>query len=254
VEKVWKRSAEIGVKGFTNIIHGKHKHEETRATFSHSAQNSPSIIVRDMKEAEQLAKYLRGEGNASDFYQEFKGKYSEGFDPTSDLKHVGVVNQTTMLATETQEIADFFKQEVQKLHGENSFADTRDTLCYATNDNQDSTLAVLDKEADLALVIGGYNSSNTSQLATILSQKMPVYFIKDASEILSEKHINHFVYADQKLYTQENWLPSKEKVNIVVTSGASCPDTVVEEVLRTVLNLFPGVQNIENVLQEVTSK
>ena len=165
-----------------------------------------------------------------------------------------MVNQTTMLATETQEIADFFKQEVQKLHGENSFADTRDTLCYATNDNQDSTLAVLDKEADLALVIGGYNSSNTSQLATILSQKMPVYFIKDASEILSEKHINHFVYADQKLYTQENWLPSKEKVSIVVTSGASCPDTIVEEVLRTVLNLFPGVQNIENVLQEVTSK
>jgi 4-hydroxy-3-methylbut-2-enyl diphosphate reductase len=254
VEKVWKRSAEIGVKGFTNIIHGKHKHEETRATFSHSAQNSPSIIVRDMKEAEQLAKYLRAEGNASDFYQEFKGKYSEGFDPTRDLKHVGVVNQTTMLATETQEIADFFKQEVQKLHGENSFADTRDTLCYATNDNQDSTLAVLDKEADLALVIGGYNSSNTSQLATILSQKMPVYFIKDASEILSEKHINHFVYADQKLYTQENWLPSKEKVSIVVTSGASCPDTIVEEVLRTVLNLFPGAQNIENVLQEVTSK
>ena len=254
VEKVWKRSAEIGVKGFTNIIHGKHKHEETRATFSHSAQNSPSIIVRDMKEAEQLAKYLRGERNASDFYQEFKGKYSEGFDPTRDLKHVGVVNQTTMLATETQEIADFFKQEVQKLHGENSFADTRDTLCYATNDNQDSTLAVLDKEADLALVIGGYNSSNTSQLATILSQKMPVYFIKDASEILSEKHINHFVYADQKLYTQENWLPSKEKVSIVLTSGASCPDTIVEEVLRTVLNLFPGAQNIENVLQEVTSK
>lgn len=254
VEKVWKRSAEIGSKGFTNIIHGKHKHEETRATFSHSAQNSPSIIVRDMKEAEQLAKYLRGEGNASDFYQEFKGKYSEGFDPTKDLRHVGVVNQTTMLATETQEIADFFKQEVQKLHGENSFADTRDTLCYATNDNQDSTLAVLNKEADLALVIGGYNSSNTSQLATILSQKMPVYFIKDASEILSEKHINHFVYADQKLYTQENWLPTKEKVNIVVTSGASCPDTIVEEVLRTVLNLFPGVQNIENVLQEVTSK
>lgn len=254
VEKVWKRSAEIGGKGFTNIIHGKYKHEETRATFSHSAQNSPSIIIRDMKEAEQLAKYLRGEGNASDFYSEFKGKYSEGFDPTKDLRNVGVVNQTTMLATETQEIADFFKQEVQKLHGENSFADTRDTLCYATNDNQDSTLAVLNKEADLALVIGGYNSSNTSQLATILSQKMPVYFIKDASEILSEKHINHFVYADQKLYTQENWLPAKEKVNIVVTSGASCPDTIVEEVLRTVLNLFPGVQNIENVLQEVTSK
>ena len=251
VEKVWKRSSEIGGKGYTNIIHGKHKHEETRATFSHSAAHAASVIVRDIQEAERLAEYVKGNKSKEEFEKEFAGKYSAGFDPGRDLKKVGVVNQTTMLATETQEIADYFKKLVVSLYGEDAFADTRDTLCYATNDNQDATMGALQSGADLALVIGGYNSSNTSQLVTILSEKMPVYFIKDADEIISENHIFHFVYAQQKRIEAHQWLPKKDKVKIVITSGASCPDPVVEAVLRKVQSFFPNANKIENVLEDL---
>lgn len=242
VEKVWKRSSEIGTKGFTIIIHGKHKHEETRATFSHSYQNAPSIIIRDMKEAELLAKFIRKELPMAEFFNAFDKKYSDGFDPEKDLQRVGVVNQTTMLATETQAIADYFKGIMQEQNGEENykehFADTRDTLCYATNDNQQSTLEVLKHEADLALVIGGYNSSNTSQLVTILAEKMPVYFLQDETEIKSESEIHHFDYPSQKSLVKHEWLPKKENVRIVLTSGASCPDTVVKAVMEKVLSYF----------------
>ncbi|MDZ4823379.1 MAG: 4-hydroxy-3-methylbut-2-enyl diphosphate reductase [Flavobacteriales bacterium] len=251
VEKVWKRSSEIGKGGFTIIIHGKYKHEETRATFSHSYQNAPSIIIRDMKEAEQLARFVKKELPAQEFFQVFEGRYSVGFNPLVDLDRMGVVNQTTMLATETQAISDFFKQVMTSLHGDESskhFADTRDTLCYATNDNQDATLAVLQHDADFALVVGGYNSSNTSQLVTILEQKMSVYFIKDASEIISSESIQHFNYPKQELEKTESWLPSRNTVRIVLTSGASCPDTVVDQVLNRVLELFPQSKSIEEVL------
>ncbi len=255
VEKVWKRSNEIGTKGFTIIIHGKHKHEETRATFSHSYQNAPSIIIRDMKEAELLAKFIRKQLPVAEFYTAFAGKFSEGFDPEKDLQHVGVVNQTTMLATETQGIADYFKNIMLQIYGDDNvkqhFADTRDTLCYATNDNQQSTLEVLKHDADLAIVIGGYNSSNTSQLVTILSEKMPAYFIKDESEIKSKNEIHHFDYASQKLLEKKDWLPQKDKVTIVLTSGASCPDAVVEAVMEKVLSYFELDKSIEQVMEEV---
>jgi 4-hydroxy-3-methylbut-2-enyl diphosphate reductase len=248
VEKVWKRSAEIGTKGYSIVIHGKYKHEETRATFSHSFQNAPSIIVRDMKEAEKLAAYVKGEKDKSDFYSEFEGKYSEGFDPERDLQRIGVVNQTTMLATETQEIADYFKRVLAEKYSPENFADTRDTLCYATNDNQEATSWVLKEKADLALVIGGYNSSNTSQLVTILSEKMPVYFIKDADELVSVNEINHFEYSGHIHKNSKNWLSTNEPVTIVLTSGASCPDPIVEAVLRKVLSFFPNSNSIESVL------
>lgn len=248
VEKVWKRSGEIGTKGFTTIIHGKHKHEETRATFSHSSKNGASIVIRDMKEATLLSEYIRGSKPKEEFFIDFKGKYSEGFDPDVHFRKIGVVNQTTMLATETQEIADFLKGVVAEAFGEESFADTRDTLCYATNDNQQATLEVLKAEADFALVIGGYNSSNTSQLATILMSAMPVYFIQDASEILSENEIRHFDYSSQKHLTTQQWIPTKEKLRLVVTSGASCPDSIVEEVIRKVLLVTGNSADIEAVL------
>lgn len=251
VEKVWKRSAEIGTKGYSIVIHGKYKHEETRATFSHSFQNAPSIIVRDMKEAEKLAAYVKGDKDKSDFYSEFEGKYSEGFDPERDLQRVGVVNQTTMLATETQEIADYFKQVLAEKYSVENFADTRDTLCYATNDNQEATSWVLKEKADLALVLGGYNSSNTSQLVTILSEKMPVYFIKDADELVSVNEINHFEYSGHIHKNSKNWLSNNEPVTIVLTSGASCPDPIVEAVLRKVLSFYPNSNSIESVLDSL---
>lgn len=243
VEKVWKRSAEIGEKGFTIIIHGKYKHEETRATFSHSYQNAPSIIVRDIQEAELIGGFMLGIMDKASFMRHFEGKVSAGFDPDNDLQSVGVVNQTTMLATETQEIADYFKQVMADKHGENFknyFADTRDTLCYATNDNQQSTLAALSSEADLALVVGGYNSSNTSQIVTILAQHFPTYFIQDAGELLSEQSIRHFNYEQQELLTSASWLPQKENLRILITSGASCPDTILEEVIARIIQFRPG--------------
>jgi 4-hydroxy-3-methylbut-2-enyl diphosphate reductase len=242
VEKVWKRSAEIGKKGFSIIIHGKHKHEETKATFSHSYQDAPSVIIRDMKEAEMLASFITGSAPAESFYQKFAGKFSDGFDVRKDLQRIGVVNQTTMLASETQEIADYFKKIIQQIRGENYreyFADTRDTLCYATNDNQQSTLEVLNSGASLALVVGGYNSSNTSQIVTILSEKMPAYFIQDESEILSKEQIQHFDYSSQQLKLTSQWLPDHQPLKIVLTSGASCPDTVLEAVMHKVLD-FTG--------------
>lgn len=253
VEKVWKRSAEIGSKGFTNIIHGKYRHEETRATFSHSSSGAPSVIVRDRKEAELLAAFIRGERDPEEFYEAFRGKYSSGFDVRRDLKKVGVINQTTMLATETQEIADFFKGVTTELYGKDAFADTRDTLCYATNDNQDATIGALHSGADLAIVIGGYNSSNTSQLAAILGGEMPVYFIKDASEIESAERIHHFVYADQKRVSSEGWIPRKDKITMVVTSGASCPDPVVEAVLEKLISFFPGATPMASALETLLS-
>jgi 4-hydroxy-3-methylbut-2-en-1-yl diphosphate reductase len=254
VEKVWKRSSEIGKKGFSIIIHGKHKHEETKATFSHSYQDAPSLIIRDMSEAIILAQFMTGERNKMEFYEEFKGKYSKGFDVMRDLNRVGVVNQTTMLASETQEIADYFRHLMQSRHGDDYreyFADTRDTLCYATNDNQQSTLEVLSSGADLALVVGGYNSSNTSQIVNILSGKMPAYFIQDESEILSESTIRHFDYGQQQLQQTTDWLPTKRPFHLVLTSGASCPDSVLEAVMHKVLSLTGSERVSSEVLASV---
>lgn len=251
VEKVWKRSAEIGKSGSSIIIHGKYKHEETRATFSHSQQNAPSVIVRDMKEAQALAKYIAPDASQEEFESEFKGKFSPGFSIAKDLKNVGVVNQTTMLATETQEIADYFKQIITAAFGAEYFADTRDTLCYATNDNQDATLGVLNQQADFAIVVGGYNSSNTAQLAGILEREMPVYFIKDETEMQDAQSIQHFDYPAQVLKTTHNWIPADRKPNIIITSGASCPDTVVEAVLQKVLSYFPDANSLEKAIESL---
>jgi 4-hydroxy-3-methylbut-2-enyl diphosphate reductase len=254
VEKVWKRSSEIGKKGFTIIIHGKNHHEETRATFSHSYQDAPALVIRNMKEAELLARFIRKELPAEEFFKVFDKKYSEGFNPEVDLDRIGVVNQTTMLATETQAIADYFKSIMTDLYGEaykDHFADTRDTLCYATNDNQQATLNVLDSGADLALVVGGYNSSNTSQIVTILAERMPVYFISDAEEIVSDEVIYHFDYAAQERKQTTGWLSQKDNVKIVLTSGASCPDTILEQIMEKVLSFQTSGRSVEEVLSSL---
>jgi 4-hydroxy-3-methylbut-2-enyl diphosphate reductase len=242
VEKVWKRSSEIGTKGYTIIIHGKSKHEETRATFSHASEAAPSIVIRNIDEAKLLGEFVMGTRNSEGFFELFKGKYSDGFSPERDLQRVGVVNQTTMLATETQEIADYFKSLMEKKHGEEYrtfFADTRDTLCYATNDNQDATRAVLSSNADIAIVVGGYNSSNTAQIHTILSSAYPSFFIEGADAIQSQSEMNHFLYDLQKRVSGK-WLPEKTHPRIILTSGASCPDRLVDEVMMKIKSLFPN--------------
>jgi 4-hydroxy-3-methylbut-2-enyl diphosphate reductase len=255
VEKVWNRSEKLGKDNHTIIIHGKHKHEETRATFSHSAQNAPSVIVKDLNESRLLAEIIIGQRDSNEFFTLFEGKYSKDFNPDLHLNRVGVVNQTTMLATETQEIADFFRQTMVDKFGEASikdhFADTRDTLCYATNDNQNATLGLMEAEADMAIVVGGYNSSNTTHLVELLEQKFPTYFIRNASEILSAEAIRSFDIHQKEVRETNGYLPIGKKPTIILTSGASCPDAMVDRVLHTLLNFYTPSVSIEQVIENL---
>lgn len=247
VEKVWNRSEQIAAKGYSIVVHGKPKHEETRATFSHASANTPTVIVNDMAETIELAKFITGENNPEDFYTVFKGKYSEGFNVTTDLKKIGVVNQTTQLATDTQAISDYLKSVLiqhYQLSSEtiaNHFADTRDTLCYATNDNQSAVKGMLDTEADLAIVIGGHNSSNSSHLVELCEAKYPTYFIDGPDKLIDRENILHCNWQTKEFSNIKNYLPQKDSINIVMTSGASCPDAVVEAVIRK-LGMFYGVE------------
>ena len=255
VEKVWNRSADLGKQGFTVIIHGKHYHEETRATFSHSVQNSPSAIVRNMEETKFLADVILGDKTEDDFYNFFNGKYSKDFDAMIDLKSIGVVNQTTMLASETQEIADLLKDTMIKKYGiENlreHFADTRDTLCYATNDNQDATYGLLEVTADFAIVVGGYNSSNTTNIVKICEEEITTYFIDSADKIRSENEINHYDILKQSSINSKDYLSDKYPVEILITSGASCPDATVEAVIRKIISFYDSAKDVDAVVNDV---
>ena len=254
VEKVWNRSEQLGKDNYTVIIHGKFYHEETRATFSHSKTNAPSVIVRDIEETKLLVSFILNEKPAEDFYKFFNEKYSYGFDVEKDLIKVGVVNQTTMLATETEAIADLLKETMIKKYGienlKKHFADTRDTLCYATNDNQEATYGLLKEKADFAIVVGGYNSSNTSHIVELCEEKLPTYFISSEEKILSDNVIRHFNIYQHKEIETEKYLPSKDVVDIILTSGASCPDAVVEAVLRKIHSFFSNAKNVEGVIND----
>lgn len=254
VEKVWNRADKLGKENYTVIIHGKPKHEETRATFSHSANGAPSVIVRDMDDAIALGDYVMGRKTTEEFHQQYTGRYSVGFDPTQHFTRVGVVNQTTMLASETQAIAEYFKDlMVQKFGAEQvkqHFADTRDTLCYATNDNQDATYQLLETDADLAIVVGGYNSSNTSHIVELCERKFPTYFINSETEILSATEIRHFNYHKKEKKITNGFLPQKSPVKIILTSGASCPDTLVDRVMLKLLDFYQPGKTVEEIMMQ----
>ena len=249
VEKVWNRSEAIAQKNYTIIIHGKPMHEETRATFSHTSSTAPSVIVKDMTEAIELSKYISGDKPAENFYTEFKGQYSADFDVITDLQRIGVVNQTTMLASDTQAIADFLKGVITKTFQphqvEERFADTKDTLCYATHDNQTAVTGLLKIEADFAIVVGGYNSSNTSHLVELCEEKLPTYFINSAEKILSDKEILHHNFHTKEEVLTVNYLPAKEPLRILITSGASCPDALVEGVINQLAGFFTATISTE---------
>jgi 4-hydroxy-3-methylbut-2-enyl diphosphate reductase len=247
VEKVWNRSEAIAKNKYTIVIHGKPNHEETRATFSHASVNAPSVVVRDMEQARELAKYISGEKEAAKFYTEFKNQYSDGFNVDTDLEKIGVVNQTTMLASDTQAIADFLKQVMVSKYGPENFADTRDTLCYATNDNQSAVTGMLETRADLAVVVGGYNSSNTSHLVELCERKLPTYFINNEEKIISKRDILHYDFHTKAEILTSNYLPHHQPVKILVTSGASCPDAIVE----AVINKLAGYFNVQKSNEEL---
>ncbi|HLX93388.1 MAG TPA: 4-hydroxy-3-methylbut-2-enyl diphosphate reductase [Puia sp.] len=242
VEKVWNRSEQIASKSYSVIIHGKPGHEETRATFSHAANHAPAVVVKDIHEAKALAKYI---GNPSeDFYKEFLGRYSDEFNIYRDLERIGVVNQTTMLASETQAIADMLRQAITDRYGTTKdnedfhFADTRDTLCYATNDNQSAVIEMLRETADLALVVGGYNSSNTSHLVELCEEKLPTFFISSEEKILASNKILHYnIHRKEEVFSM-NYLPVRKPTTILLTSGASCPDALVEGAIKKLAGYF----------------
>lgn len=255
VEKVWNRAETLGKKDYTIIVHGKYNHEETIATFSHSKQNSPTIIVRNIEETRELCDIIIGRIPNERFYDLFEGKYSIGFDVTKDLQKVGVVNQTTMLATETQAIADLIKSTMESKFGREKikehYADTSDTLCYATYDNQQATIGLLNGNADLAIIVGGYNSSNTSHIVELCEEKLPAYFISGPDKITSENLISHFDVHSCFEKNSENWLIRKKRgsTEIILTSGASCPDAILDEVLQKIVSFFPEAKSIDEALE-----
>ena len=251
VEKVWNRSASLGKSDHTIIIHGKNSHEETKATFSHSKENSPSIVIKDINEAGIIANYILGKISSDELLRRFMGKISDEFNPEKDLNKIGVVNQTTMLATETQEIADFLKNTMIEKHSSKSlkehFADNRDTLCYATNDNQSATIELLNIEADLAIVVGGYNSSNTTHLVELLEPNFKTFFIKTKDEIIDSDQIRSFNIHSKNIEEHSTFLPKKEKTRIIITSGASCPDAAVDAVIQRILDLSDSPISINDI-------
>ncbi len=257
VVKVWNKSAQIGQKNYTVVVHGKPLHEETRAIVSHSQQTAPTLIINDMAQAKRLALYLTGQRSAPQFLVEFADYYSAGFDPGRDLRRIGVVNQTTMLASETQAIADYLKQVLIDHYGlehpsqiEQHFANTRDTLCYATNDNQDAVYTLLTYPADLAIVTGGYNSMNTSHLVELCQQKLPTYYINSAQQVLSDSLIQHFdLHAKDEVITADFLPASQQPITVLLTCGSSCPDSVVEGVLRKIISFFPHAHRVEQVMK-----
>jgi|TARA_B110000977_G_scaffold121205_1_gene155941 4-hydroxy-3-methylbut-2-enyl diphosphate reductase len=242
VEKVWNRSEKLGQDDYTIIIHGKATHEETRATFSHSSSKGKTIIVKNIEESKMLAQFIDKRLPKEKFYEFFEGKFSEGFNPDEDLDRVGVVNQTTMLASDTHEISQYFKEKMTDIYGESDlklhFADTRDTLCYATNDNQKATLELMKEAGDFAIVVGGYNSSNTIHLVELLEQKFNTFFVQNAQRIESKSCINHFdIHKNVELTSDFVSNLDKEKLKIIITCGASCPDSVLNQVIEKIVKL-----------------
>ncbi len=254
VEKVWNRSEKLGVDAHTIIIHGKHDHEETRATFSHSASNAPTLVLKNITEANWLSEFILGNRPMNDFKDVFEGRLTEGFNPFIHLSKIGVVNQTTMLASDTQEITDLLRETMIQKYGADSIqehiADTRDTLCYATNDNQTATYGLMEVAADFAIVVGGYNSSNTTHLVELLESKFDVYFIESEKEINDQGEISCYNIHSQEIEKRKlfsNSLKSSHK--IVLTSGASCPDAVVDAVIRKILFVLNEDADIEKAIE-----
>lgn len=255
VEKVWNRAEQIALKGYSIVVHGKPSHEETRATFSHSDVYAPTLVINDMDEAVQLGDFLLKKYSPDKFYKTFEGRYSKGFDIGKDLQKFGVVNQTTMLASDTQAIADYLKgimikkYELDPNNTESHFADTRDTLCYATNDNQTAVSNLLKHSAHFAIVIGGRKSSNSSHLVELCEEKLPTYFIQSEEDILTNTKMKCFNWRTHEEYFAENYFPTQEKPIIAVTSGASCPDAIVENVILKLATFFPNSKSVDDIVK-----
>lgn len=273
VEKVWKAARRYAREGYTVIIHGKAEHEETKATFSNSSRWGPALIVRNMEHARVLGDLLLDESDEMPdrFARAFKGCFSEGFDPTRDLERIAVVNQTTLLRNETLGIIDYLRKILAIKYGEDAI-DTHmwsqgkgDTLCYATQVNQDALEKAVAGNVDAALVVGGKNSSNTFQLFRVCETHFGAraHYIQSEQNILSREIVRHYVfpYATHREttghYEERAFLPadSEHPMRVLITGGASCPDGIIQQVIRRINHFFPeqSLRSIESVIQDIES-
>ena len=239
VMSVWKRVRQYANDGVTSIIHGKSDHEETRATSSRARSTGGGghfVVVYDLEETDFLCTYLLQGGDRAAFLDKFRGACSVGFDPDLHLRKVGVANQTTMLRSETEEVQRRIRAAVTARDGAEENFRVFDTICGATQERQDALLDLLSEPPDLMLVVGGYNSSNTTHLADMAREKLPTYFVLNARCLESPQCIRHFDTRAGRETTTGDWLPSGP-VSIGITAGASCPSNLIEDVLLRVLEL-----------------
>ncbi|NEP27454.1 4-hydroxy-3-methylbut-2-enyl diphosphate reductase [Moorena sp. SIO3I6] len=236
VSKVWNTVEKHKKKEYTSIIHGKYKHEETVATSSFAGKY---LVLLNLQEAEYVANYILNGGNRDEFLDKFKNAISAGFDPEQDLERIGIANQTTMLKTETEQIGKLFERTMMKKYGTSNLNDhfqSFNTICDATQERQDAMLELVEEKLDLMIVIGGFNSSNTTHLQEIaIERQLPSYHIDSVNRIISADEIEHKPL-HQEVEVARNWLPSGSIV-VGVTSGASTPDKVVEDVINMIFEL-----------------
>lgn len=238
VLNVWKNVKRYAQDQFTSVIHGKHWHEETRATASQAVATGGGhyLVVLDKVEAALACGYITGSTSRAEFEARFKNAVSEGFDPEVHLQRVGCANQTTMLSTESMEVGEMFRSAIRERYGDAEVA-TRfrafDTICSATQDRQDALIKLLaEQPLDLVVVIGGYNSSNTCNLARICAAKVPTFHVAEPEGLVSAMDIRHRSVATKAETISRNWLPASGPIAVGLTSGASTPDNLVEQVVR----------------------
>ncbi len=241
VMSVWKRVRQYSKDSVTSIIHGKAWHEETKATSSQARASGGGhyLVVFTLAETDYVCNYIVNGGNKAEFLEKFKGAYSEGFDPDIHLTAIGVANQTTMLRGETQEVQHRLRRAMIQKNGETEIDKHFrffDTICGATQDRQDALEKLLREPLDLLLVIGGYNSSNTSHLAEMGEDKLPTYFIKNAAKMESDKLIRHYDQHKHEEIEARDWLPAR-KLTVGITAGASCPNNLIEDAIRRLFEL-----------------
>jgi 4-hydroxy-3-methylbut-2-en-1-yl diphosphate reductase len=239
VMSVWKRVRQNATEQVTSIIHGKAEHEETKATASRALGlgGGHYLIVLTLKDTDYVCDYIRHGGKKEEFLTRFKDAYSPGFDPDIHLEAVGVANQTTMLRGETEEVQRRIRAAILDRDGpERGSRSFRffDTICGATQERQDALGRLLQEKMNLLLVVGGYNSSNTSHLAEMAEEKLPTYFIRSASKLESAARITHYNLHEKREIVTENWLPDGPII-VGITAGASCPNNLIED---TILRLY----------------
>ncbi len=241
VMSVWKRVRKYASESATSIIHGKAEHEETKATSSRALGDGKGhyLVVLTLADTDYVCEYIRHGGDKQAFLDKFRGAFSLGFDPDIHLQTIGVANQTTMLRGETEEV----QRRIQKAIADRDGAELAtknfrffDTICGATQERQDALRELLDVKMDLLLVVGGYNSSNTSHLAEMGEEKLPTYFVLNASRLLSDKEILHYNLHERREVVAHNWL-SEGPVVVGITAGASCPNNLIEETLVRLFQL-----------------